>query len=114
MTNVLNLPGRFKVIPCYCGCYHFYINQNLIAVCQGCEHEMIIKSSEYARTVCKKRSKKDIMMRALFFICLGSSIGWFLPLLPDYLECLIFGLLAGAFFGYGGGLIYLHKKGLLR
>ena len=47
--NVINLTARYKVIPCQCGCYHFFIKESLIAVCQECDHEIIIHNSLYER-----------------------------------------------------------------
>lgn len=44
--NVIQLSSRYKVVPCSCGCYHFFIKESLVAVCQECDHEIIIRSSE--------------------------------------------------------------------
>jgi len=45
MGTVTRIPGAFKVVPCECGSYDFYINTHLVAVCQACENEIVIKSS---------------------------------------------------------------------
>ena len=49
-NNVINLSSSYKVIPCECGCYHFFIKESLIAVCQECDHEIITHNSLYELT----------------------------------------------------------------
>ena len=49
-NNVINLSSNYKVIPCECGCYHFFIKESLIAVCQECDHEIITHNSLYELT----------------------------------------------------------------
>jgi hypothetical protein len=47
MSDIVNINARYyKVIPCECDCYDFYIKESFVAVCQNCDHEIIIKNSE--------------------------------------------------------------------
>lgn len=44
--NVINLHEKYKVIPCSCGCFDFFIKESRVSVCQECDHEMIIHDSK--------------------------------------------------------------------